>query len=70
VTATRSTSRRASEEEGLRATTAVDGEVVVIEAHAVVEPGVTDDGAAFDDEYLVATITGARASGSTSSATA
>ena len=38
-----------SEEEGLRATTAIDGEVVVIEAHAVVEPGVTDDGAAFDD---------------------
>lgn len=48
----------ASEEEGLRATTTIDGELVVIEARTIVEPGVTDDGAAFDDEYLVATITG------------
>lgn len=44
---------------GLRATTAIDGETIVIEARAVVEPAVMEDGTPFDDEYLIATITGA-----------
>lgn len=47
-----------SEEGGLRATTTVDGEEVVIEAHTEVEEVVGEDGVPFDDEYLVAVISG------------
>jgi hypothetical protein len=51
----------ASEADGLHASTTIDGELVIIEAHTIVEQSVADDGTPFDQEYLVATITGSEA---------
>lgn len=46
------------EQTGMRGTTSVDGEELVVETRVIVEPGQTQDGKPRDDEILLATVTG------------